>query len=220
METEKSLWVWRDAKNSPMASEFVGTKSQVVSFVMGIDYERGGIGLYGEKDRTLSLTSTGCEKLFDIWLSDARSPFWGNVISLEEYIGEVEGRISASSSIDERDAAEQKLKALHKLTNGEMFRLERDGEPDLAFEGFLLASVSSKGRSRDTGRWTQLSLYKTRSGKFVCQEVGLSQWEGERTRNRVVVVELEHDIQEFFGFGWLAKELYAKVEIDAVEVVS
>lgn len=98
-------------------------------------------------------------------------------------------------------------------------KIARDNEPDLVFDGEQIASVTSKGRSRDTGRWTKLELYKTESGKFICVEIGCTQWEGERTRNRAVVVELEHDIQDFFGFGWLAKELYADAGIEAVEII-
>ncbi len=98
--------------------------------------------------------------------------------------------------------------------------VERDNAPDLIFEGEKIASATSQDRSRETGRWTILRLYKTKSGKFVCHEIGATQWQGERERNRAGVFELESDVVGFFGYGWLAKELYGEAEINAVEEIT
>ncbi len=106
------------------------------------------------------------------------------------------------------------------------FILQRDGAPPLRFKGELLAETSSspdRGRgdwSGATGRWTELRLYRTQGGKYVCQRIGRAQWQGERDTHEAVVCETENEVMEFFGWGWLAKDLYAKAELDAAEEVA
>jgi len=91
--------------------------------------------------------------------------------------------------------------------------IKRDDEPDLKFEGYLVASATSKTNTRQIGRWTELRLYQTAKGKYVCEELGMTQWEGEQTRRRVVVVELVEDVIDFFGYGWLAKDLLVRADM-------
>lgn len=97
------------------------------------------------------------------------------------------------------------------------FIIENDNQPDIKFIGALLGSVSSAEgeRERGEGRWTVLNLYKTKGGKYVCQTVGHTQWEGEKTRHKAEVCETAEDVQKFFGYRWLAKELYLAAGIDA-----
>ena len=108
----------------------------------------------------------------------------------------------------------------------ETFTLEIDNAPSVRFTGELVASAASSDNqamgssySGETGRWTELALYKTKGGKFVCHQVGRTCWQGERDRFSGKVCETLEEVKEFFGHRWLAKELYAEASIDdAVEV--
>lgn len=108
----------------------------------------------------------------------------------------------------------------------EIITLEINNAPNIRFTGELVASASSSDNqamgssySGETGRWTELALYKTASGKYVCHEVGRTRWQGEHDRYSGEVCETLDQVIEFFGHRWLAKELYAEAGIDdAVEV--
>jgi hypothetical protein len=108
----------------------------------------------------------------------------------------------------------------------ETFTLEIDNAPNIRFTGEMVASaVSSDNQamgssySGQTGRWTDLALYKTKGGKFVCHQVGRTRWQGERDRFSGKVCETLEEVKEFFGHRWLAKELYSEAGIDGtVEV--
>lgn len=103
----------------------------------------------------------------------------------------------------------------------ETFKIEIDNAPDFRFTGEVVASVASSDNqamtsrySGQTGRWTELTLYKTVGGKFVCHQIGRTRWQGERDRFSGKVCQSLEEVKEFFGHRWLAKELYVKADID------
>lgn len=102
------------------------------------------------------------------------------------------------------------------------FTLEIDNAPNIRFTGILLATVSSSDNnahpdySGSTGRWSELDLYTTKSGKFVCHQIGRTRWQGEHDRYKGKVCNNEAEVIAFFGQGWLSKELYAEAHIDNV----
>lgn len=107
----------------------------------------------------------------------------------------------------------------------ETITLNNDNAPDLCFTGELVASASSSANnasgyySGSVGRWTELKLYKTASGKFIAQSIGHTQWQGEHTRYKSVVCADEAAVIAFFGHGWLAKALYEDAGIvDTTEI--
>ncbi len=107
----------------------------------------------------------------------------------------------------------------------EKHQITVDGEPDIRFTGELVASTSTSGDngmrnfSGSAGRWTELELYRTQGGKFVCSQVGRTQWQGERDRHTGKVCQTEAEVIEFFGHGRLAKDLYDEADIDyAIDV--
>lgn len=109
----------------------------------------------------------------------------------------------------------------------ETFTLQIDNEPDIRFTGELMGSAASSDNqamgsysySGQTGRWTELALYKTRGGKFICHQVGRTRWQGECDRFSGTVCDTLEEVKAFFGHRWLAKDLYADAGIDgAVEV--
>jgi len=111
-----------------------------------------------------------------------------------------------------------------EMTN-DMITLPRDKGLDLRFSGELIAEASSSANnassqySGQTGRWTTLRLYRTAGGKFVCQSIGHTIWEGEHNRYSAAVCATDGEVIEFFGTGWLAKSLYGDAGIEAVETV-
>lgn len=98
----------------------------------------------------------------------------------------------------------------------------RDKESDIRFTGEKIASASTSPDtarsdfSGSTGRWTTLRLYRTKSGKYICEQIGHTQWQGENDRHSGAICETHAEIIAFFGHGWLAKELYEDAEIEDV----
>ena len=105
------------------------------------------------------------------------------------------------------------------------FTLEVDGAPDLRFSGEKIAGTSnspdraSGDWSGETGRWTTLRLYRTAGGKYVCQRIDHTQWQGERDTHRAEVCDSLEAVRTFFGHGRLAKDLYFEAGIDAVREI-
>ena len=97
--------------------------------------------------------------------------------------------------------------------------VERDNAADLRFTGVNLAWASSKDPYNNGGRWTELALYKTKGGKFVCAEVGRTCWQGEHDRFGGAVCETEQEVIKYFGHGRLAKDIYEVAGINAAEEV-
>lgn len=94
----------------------------------------------------------------------------------------------------------------------ETITLAVDNEPNIRFTGECIAAVESSDDR--PGRWTELKLFKTSSDKYVCQQVGVTCYQGERNRYSGVVCETTEEVIEFFGHRWLAKELYEDAGID------
>ena len=108
----------------------------------------------------------------------------------------------------------------------EEFEVIRDKEQNLKFKGELIASRGSSDNnaagsnySGSTGRCTELRLYKTAGGKFICSSIDLTRWQGERDRFSGCVCETTDEVIAFFGHGWLAKDLYELANIDASLII-
>lgn len=93
----------------------------------------------------------------------------------------------------------------------ETIKLDIDNEPSVRFPGEVIAKTAS---SEKTGRWTELFLYKTVGGKFICHQVSRTLWTGEREKFRGKVCSTLDEVREYFGYRWLAKELYDEAKID------
>jgi EXLDI family protein len=120
----------------------------------------------------------------------------------------------------------------------ETITVRRDEEPDLVFEGVKIASVTSLSHTNDI-RWTELTLYRTATNRYVVERLGCTNWQGEMTRWEAFVTREEthfpdiegeagagsldesarDEIKKFLGYGWLAKELYDAADIEARETV-
>lgn len=93
-----------------------------------------------------------------------------------------------------------------------IFTLTRENEPRLKFEGVLVTSASGElPNVEEQMRWTELSLYRTKGGKFVVQRVKVSSYEGERNRYETWILSNLSTVTQLLGFGPLSQELYSRV---------
>lgn len=103
----------------------------------------------------------------------------------------------------------------------EKYKVRQDHLLDLSFEGELVGEAYSSGEqshsdySGSFGRSTTLKLYRTKGGRFICEKIGHTQHQGEKTRYKAHVCDLLEEVFEFFGHGWLEKDLYKDAGIDA-----
>lgn len=96
------------------------------------------------------------------------------------------------------------------------YELDIDQAPAIAFAGVQLAKVASEPAN---ARWTELALYRTASGKYICHSIGRSQHRGEHDRYSGQICETEAEVIKFFGHRWLAKDLYQQAGIKNVTEV-
>ena len=108
----------------------------------------------------------------------------------------------------------------------------RDEEPDLTFEGEVIAEATSHTQHNNL-RWTELTLYRTTTNRYVVERIGRTRWEKETDSYEAFVTREEthspsihrrrsparDEIKKFLGYGWLAKELYDAAEIEASDSV-
>lgn len=141
--------------------------------------------------------------------------------------GELEDLITEHTDIQSFDLTilgTDTVTELNTDTDMDKITVKNDNAPDIRFTGELMGTASS--RDNNTTRWTELELYKTQTGKFVCSETGYTIWQGERDRYNAKVCDSVEEVTQFFGHGWLAKELYEKanldtaIDLDAEEVAS
>lgn len=74
----------------------------------------------------------------------------------------------------------------------ERITLKRSNQRPIVFEGKLLASYeTSPDRSRgnwsgSNGRWEEVKVYRSKSGRYILRRALLTQWEGENDRFEAV----------------------------------
>ena len=112
--------------------------------------------------------------------------------------------------------------------------VQRDGEPDLKFNGTLLASAAPNCHGQD--RWREYRAYRTAGGSYVFSKVGRSIMPDERDKFEAIVWNegkaldkdmwlgigaetLRDGLTSFFKFDQLAKQLYAKLNVDTAQKI-
>lgn len=101
-------------------------------------------------------------------------------------------------------------------TDYQQHTIKRDGDRDIKIKGEIVGEAASR---EETGRWAELTLYRTAGGRYVCQQIGRTIWEGEHDRHSAAVCYTTEEVVGFFGVGWLAKQIYDSAGIDAAEEV-
>lgn len=70
------------------------------------------------------------------------------------------------------------------------FRVIRDGERSLCFDGVLLGSGTSwRHQGPGQSRWRECGIYRTKLGRYVVAYHGVTCWQNEEDWHRVEVVE-------------------------------
>jgi len=93
------------------------------------------------------------------------------------------------------------------------------GTTTLRFEGEMigeaLSCVDSSERQSvgNEFRWSELRLYRSADGHYICEQVRSSHWTAANQRHKVAVCDSKAQIMAFFGKSWLARELYADADI-------
>jgi hypothetical protein len=113
-------------------------------------------------------------------------------------------------------------------TQHESFIVKRDGDKALRFQGARLANVYNSGStghrfySGSVGRSMELSLYKTAAGKYVCEAIGHTSWQGEHDRHNAEVCENLDGVFAFFEDcpHYLAVQLYENAGIEYVQDIA
>ena len=165
--------------------------------------------------------SVGCEGLDKVWESKGLRVFdedgdclldadLADYLTIDfEWIDESQIMTLETADVDADEESEM-----------DTITLEIDNQPSLRFKGEVSASTSSSENnasgnySGESGRWTDLVLYKTAGGKYVCHQIGHSIRGSERTRYSGEVCETVEGVIRFFGHRWLAKDLYESAGID------
>ena len=128
--------------------------------------------------------------------------------------------------IEEAEQQRQDNTQREDETMSEQLTLECDGRPNIRFTGEKIAGTANSADrghsdfSGSTGRWTTLRLYRTEGGSYVCHRIGHTLWQGEHETNDAEVCTDLDGVFAFFGYGSLAKDLYAEAGIEAVQSVA
>lgn len=102
----------------------------------------------------------------------------------------------------------------------EIITLDRTNNSPLTFTGNKLGEACSSPDSGlphysgSPGRWEEYSLFQTAGGQYICYRCSCSQWLGEHTTEEAHVAANLPEVVAYFGWGRLAKELYADASID------
>ncbi len=71
-----------------------------------------------------------------------------------------------------------------------MNKIERTGQRPLEFEGDKLAEATTKNHAgKERNRWHEITIWKTKSGKYVAAIAYKTRWEGEADYDDAVVFD-------------------------------
>ena len=104
---------------------------------------------------------------------------------------------------------------------GTQWVVVRDGCADLRFTGTVVAEESSRECSGPRSvRWDVLKLYRTRSGMWVCSREDIMLFMDEQYSQEGAVCASTAEAVQFFGYGVLAKQLYAAAGISCAAAIA
>lgn len=89
-----------------------------------------------------------------------------------------------------------------------------NGRPAVRFEGRLMAEAS--GERKGQLRWAELKVYKTKSGRWIVDQTGMTTVEGETIFKDVFVFDTDEDLTARFGYSRLSEKLWVQLGFDIV----
>ena len=106
------------------------------------------------------------------------------------------------------------------MTEYEKFEIMRDTEKNLVFEGEKVAFVSNKWiNGQDQSRWNELTLYRTKGGKYVLKRKYVTCWQGESGSLEADIYDNVSDLVNTFGGGGSAFTVLEKELMEEAAVM-
>lgn len=98
----------------------------------------------------------------------------------------------ADSTRPEKGTAMTRKDMIEELGEPKRYRVERDGDRDLAFRGWRIGEGSdgsggTSGYAHDWNRGTDVRIYVTTGGNYVIYKRYWSCWQGERERHEAAI---------------------------------
>ena len=98
----------------------------------------------------------------------------------------------------------------------EMHTVRRDNNPNLKFKGHTIGLADSRTLNPNNDMyWTELTLYFTTTGKYICEKKELSIVQGNKNSFAAEVFDYISDVVDFFGFDESAKDLYLSAGLES-----
>lgn len=104
----------------------------------------------------------------------------------------------------------------------QQFKLRDNKGRDYVFVGEEVAHVSTLRPQTGQERWTELKVFKTKGGNFVCQKLGKTQVPGEieySTIEEMMANVAESRIFKFFGASYICREVYEQLRLPYPSIV-
>lgn len=89
--------------------------------------------------------------------------------------------------------------------------VRNDSGLDIQFMGMELAVVSSE--HSEAAEWTELRVHETENGRFVFSKSFIKRNFPDSNKFEAIVQPQLEGCISFFGYGWLAKNLYEKIGV-------
>lgn len=99
------------------------------------------------------------------------------------------------------------------------FTLDVNNGPDIRFVGKLVAQVDNLDTHAKMNYWVEMSLYQTQGGKWIASRTKRHHNANRPEPCQAEVFEELNDITGFFGFGWMAKDLYEQAGLEFIVYV-
>jgi hypothetical protein len=101
----------------------------------------------------------------------------------------------------------------------QIYTVKRDGDRDLKFTGDIIADVSSHSyQGPNQNRWTEITVYRTKGGKYVVSSIGRTCWQGEHDRHDATLCDTPEAVLDALrqdGYlSWIAKEALDELQTD------
>ncbi len=95
----------------------------------------------------------------------------------------------------------------------------KEGANALIFDGEMIGEAlscmdqPSRQHTATDDQWSELRLYRSADGHYICEQVQSSHWRAVQQRHKVAICDSKAQIMAFFGKDWLANELYVDADI-------
>ncbi|WP_217511794.1 hypothetical protein [Vibrio metschnikovii] len=94
------------------------------------------------------------------------------------------------------------------------FKVYRTNLSDLMFNGVKLAGVYCDD-DKLVKQYNELSVYLTKSGKVICEKISKEYDIDGRVKSQAEIFDSIEKVTGYFGYDWLAKELYLDLGFDS-----